>query len=119
VLLVDFVDRPSRLQKEHYETCSSRARTIPPGLARLLQGSEFGQGELSGSVDGWFRMPQPYSYYRHGDSGTEKTYPHQPQKLAEDAVTARSRGRHFEDQLDNLETARSPRSSSFTGAARK
>ena len=62
-----------------------------------------GKVSLKGSVHGWLRMPQPYAYYTFNGSGTDAPYPHNAQKLAEDAVTvALANGVTFEPQLDKL-----------------
>jgi immune inhibitor A len=55
-------------------------------------------------VHGWLRMPNPYSYYTNNESGVkEDSYPHNAQKMAEDAVNAAVRaGVKFDKNLDKF-----------------
>lgn len=59
---------------------------------------------MTGSVHGWLRMPQPYSYYTNNESGTEwDSYPHNAPRLAEDAVNAAlAGGVQFDSSLDKF-----------------
>ena len=90
VLLVDFPDRPGTLDRVHYEDLLFSKAKYPTGSMRdfYLEVSH-GMVDVTGTVDGWLRMPQPYSYYTNNESGTEwNSYPHNAPRLAEDAVNA-------------------------------
>jgi immune inhibitor A len=90
VLLVDFPDRPGTLERSHYEDLLFSEATYPTGSMRdFYKEASRGKVDVTGTVDGWLRMPQPYSYYTNGESGTEwNSYPHNAPRLAEDAVNA-------------------------------
>lgn len=90
VLLVDFPDRPGLIPKAHYEGLLFSRDTYPTGSMRDYYAEvSTGKVDVSGTVEGWFRMPQPYSYYTNGESGTKwDSYPHNAPRLAEDAVQA-------------------------------
>jgi immune inhibitor A len=104
VLLVDFSDKPGTLSKEHYENILFSKDTYPTGsMMDYYSEVSLGKVSLKGSVHGWLRMPQPYAYYTFNGSGTDAPYPHNAQRLAEDAVTvALANGVTFEPQLDKL-----------------
>ena len=63
-----------------------------------------GKVDITGSVHGWLRMPQPYNFYTNKNSGTdEDDYPNNAQRLAEDAVAeALNQNVPFESDLDKL-----------------
>jgi immune inhibitor A len=90
VLLVDFPDRPGTLDRVHYEDLLFSKAKYPTGSMRDFYGEvSHGKLDVTGSVDGWLRMPQPYSYYTNNESGTEwNSYPNNAPRLAEDAVNA-------------------------------
>ena len=90
VLLVDFPDRPGTLERSHYEDLLFSVGKYPTGSMRdYYKEASHGRVDVTGTVDGWLRMPQPYSYYTNGESGTEwNSYPHNAPRLAEDAVNA-------------------------------
>jgi immune inhibitor A len=105
VLLVDFADRPGSLSTKHYEDMLFSNRTYPTGSMRdYYHEVSLGKVNVSGFVHGWFRMPQPYSYYTNNESGTEwDSYPQNVPRLAEDAVNAAlAAGIDFPDALDKL-----------------
>lgn len=104
VLLVDFSDKPGSLTREHYENILFSRNTYPTGsMADYYSEISLGKVSLKGNVHGWLRMPQPYAYYTFNGSGTDAPYPHNAQKLAEDAVSvALANGISFEPQLDKL-----------------
>lgn len=104
VLLVDFADRAGTLPREHYEDLLFSKGAYPTGSMRdYYKEASLGKVEISGSVHGWLRMPNPYSYYTNGRSGTGNTYPRNAQRLAEDAVqVALQNGVAFEPALDKL-----------------
>lgn len=105
VLLVDFPDRIGVLPKEHYEELLFSKGIYPTGSMRdFYREASLGKVEISGSVHGWLRMPQPYGYYTNGSSGTDhRAYPNNARRLAEDAVRAAlASGIAFETELDKL-----------------
>lgn len=105
VLLVDFPDRPGVLPKSHYEDLLFSDGVFPTGSMRdFYREVSLGKVQVTGSVHGWLRMPQPYSYYTNGNSGTKwADYPHNAPRLAEDAVkAAKQAGVPFEASLDKF-----------------
>jgi immune inhibitor A len=105
VLLVDFTDRTGSLPPQHYEDLLFSKNVYPTGSMRdFYKEASLGKVNITGSVHGWFRMPQPYSYYTNGESGTRwASYPHNAPRMAEDAVqVALQNGVTFEPQLDKF-----------------
>ncbi len=105
VLLVDFSDRAGTLPPQHYEDLLFSKNVFPTGSMRdFYQEVSLGKVEVGGSVHGWLRMPQPYTYYTNGESGTKwNSYPHNAPRLAEDAVNvALQNGVQFEAGLDKF-----------------
>jgi immune inhibitor A len=105
VLLVDFPDRPGVLLPQHYEDLLFSKNIYPSGSVRDYYAEvSLGKVEVQGSVHGWLRMPQPYSYYTNGESGTKwNSYPHNAPRLAEDAVNvALQSGIQFDPGLDKF-----------------
>ncbi|SDL83108.1 immune inhibitor A [Catalinimonas alkaloidigena] len=103
VLLVDFADRAGALPAAHYEELLFSQGSLPTGSMREYY-SEVSRGaiDITGSVHGWLRLPQPYAFYTNNASGTGG-YPGNAQKMAEDAVqTALASGVTFEASLDVL-----------------
>ena len=105
VLLVDFSDRPGVLLSQHYEDMLFSNATYPTGSMRdFYKEVSLGKADVNGSVHGWLRMPNPYSYYTNDESGMRAaSYPHNAQRMAEDAVNAAvQKGIQFEADLDKL-----------------
>jgi immune inhibitor A len=105
VLLVDFPDRAGTLPKDHYEELLFSKGVYPTGSMRdYYREVSLGKVEITGTVHGWLRMPQPYGYYANGSSGTDaEAYPNNARRLAEDAVAAAlADGVAFEPALDKL-----------------
>lgn len=105
VLLVDFPDRTGNLPVQHYEAMLFSKDIYPTGsMSDYYKEVSLGKVEVSGSVHGWLRMPNPYSYYTNNESGLKwNSYPHNAPRLAEDAVnTALQNGIKFEKELDKL-----------------
>jgi M6 family metalloprotease-like protein len=91
VICVDFSDKAhSHDTGEFSLLLFSKDFAFPTGSMRdfYLQNS-YEKLDVVGGVTGWYRMPQPYSYYVWGQNGLcISCYPHNAQKLAEDAVNA-------------------------------
>jgi immune inhibitor A len=105
VLLVDFADRAGSVSVQHYEDLLFSDHTYPTGSVRdFYKEVSLGKARVTGSVHGWLRMPQPYSYYTNGESGMRAaSYPHNARRMAEDAVkTAIQNGVSFEADLDKF-----------------
>jgi immune inhibitor A len=90
VLLVDFSDRPGLLKPSHYEDLLFSQNTFPTGSMRdYFKEVSLGKVDVIGTVHGWLRMPEPYSFYTNDESGTKwESYPNNAPRLAEDAVRA-------------------------------
>jgi immune inhibitor A len=105
VLLVDFPDRPGMLPREHYEDLLFSQGVYPTGSMRdYYKEVSCGKVDVVGTVDGWLRMPQLYSYYTNNQSGTRwDSYPRNAPRLAEDAVNvALAEGVRFDASLDKF-----------------
>lgn len=105
VLMIDFQDKPGTFDKKHFEDLLFSSKKYPSGsLVDYYREVTLGKVEIVGSVHGWLRMPQPYSYYTNNSSGmTDKSYPRNAQKMAEDAVSvALQQHVPFENDLDKL-----------------
>jgi M6 family metalloprotease-like protein len=90
VICVDFSDKAhSHDTGEFSLLLFSKDFVFPTGSMRdfYLQNS-YGKLDVVGGVTGWYTMPQLYSYYVWGLNGLYGPYPHNAQKLAEDAVNA-------------------------------
>jgi immune inhibitor A len=103
VILVDFDDNPAdwdNYPPGHYVELLFSEDTYPTGSMRdwYLENS-YGTFAVTGQVVGWYRMPELYSYYVDGQAGFG-SYPHNAQKLAEDAVAAADPDVDF-SQFDN------------------
>lgn len=98
VLLVDFPDCPhdDNHSATSYEIMLfSEGGIFPTGSMReyyrLISGfdPEKKQGiDVQGKVLGWFRLPNPLSFYTDGSSGLGKSFPRNAQGMARDAVQA-------------------------------
>jgi immune inhibitor A len=115
-ILVDFTDRPATgaYGIPQWESLLLSEGTYPTGSMRdfYLENS-YGSFQLTGNVVGWYRMPQPLSYYCNYDgiSGTGDDYgfggyPHNAKKLFEDAVAAADPDVDFHDFLNGYANAR-------------
>lgn len=90
VICVDFDSNQHTYDASKFDTLLfSKGFAFPTGSMRdyYLENS-YGKLEVMGGVTGWYRMFHPYSYYVWGGYGYLGDYPHNAQKLAEDAVTA-------------------------------
>jgi M6 family metalloprotease-like protein len=92
IILVDFDDmtHESGFHSEppNFDTLLFSLGLRNPGsMADYYDETSYGQAYLTGQVTRWYRMPQLYSYYVDGQRGFG-SYPHNAQKLTEDAITA-------------------------------
>lgn len=105
VLLVEFSDQVGSLSLSHYEELLFSKDTNPTGSMRdYYREVSLNKVDVTGDIHGWFRMPQSYSYYTNGESGTGRfSYPRNAQRMAEDAVRiAMQNGVSFDAGLDFL-----------------
>lgn len=105
VLLVDFDDQPGLRPRAEFEDLLFSDSVFPTGSMRdFYTEVTCGKVSISGSVHGWFRMPQKYDFYVNNESGMGKfSYPNSAQKMAEDAVAAAvAAGVSFPTDLDKL-----------------
>jgi immune inhibitor A len=91
LLLVDFDDNPAdslTYPVSYYDSLLFSVGQNPWGSMReyFLENSG-GKLDVRGVTVGWYRMPELYSYYVDGKRGLG-SYPHNAQKLVEDAVKA-------------------------------
>lgn len=97
VLLADFPDRehdPSH-GPDYFKELLFSSGTFPTGSMRdfYRQVSGFdeagGHGiDVQGEIHGWYRLPQPLSYYANGNSGMSENFPSNVQGMARDTVAA-------------------------------
>jgi immune inhibitor A len=97
VLLVDFADHPHAAESTvtHYrQMLFGTGRQFLTGsmrdyYRRVSGHTAAGAGiDVQGQVHGWFRMPQPLSFYANNGSGMDEQFPRNAQGLARDAVQA-------------------------------
>jgi immune inhibitor A len=104
IILVDFTDmtHEANLHSEPGDFDSllfSMGERTPGSMTDYYFETSYGQAYLTGQVTPWFRMPETYAYYVDGQRGFGN-YPHNAQKLAEDAVLAADSVVDF-SQFDN------------------
>jgi len=92
IILVDFSDmrHESNLHTEpaDFDTLLfSQGTTYPGSMTDYYFETSYGQAYLMGQVTEWLRMPETYAYYVDGQRGFG-SYPHNAQRLTEDAVIA-------------------------------
>jgi immune inhibitor A len=103
VLLVDFSDRPGVRSVADFQDLLFSEGIFPSGSMRdYYREVSCGKVEVSGTVHGWLRMPQRYSYYTNNESGMNPaSFPRNAQRLAEHAVRkALAAGVPFPRELD-------------------
>jgi immune inhibitor A len=103
VLLVDFDDNIGERPAQQFEDMLfSRDAYLSGSMREFFSEVSNGKVDVVGSVHGWMRMPQPYSYYVNGKSGLGR-YPHNAKRLAEDALgAAHAQGVEFSAELDKF-----------------
>lgn len=99
VLLVDFPDKPHTMEntKIHFEHMlfgldnqypTGSMREYFRGISNFKAGANGAGIDVQGEVFGWFRMPQPLSFYTNNDSGMTNSFPRNAPGMAHDAVQA-------------------------------
>ena len=92
IILVDFIDMQHEWvvhsEPGDFDTLLfSTGITYPGSMTDYYFETSYNQAFLVGQVTQWLRMPQAYAYYVDGQRGFGQ-YPHNAQRLAEDAVSA-------------------------------
>ncbi len=91
VILVDFADNEADLANfpaAHFEDMLFSVGSYSTGsLREYYAENSYGQLDLTGTVVGWYRMPEDYAYYTNDNYGFG-AYPRNAQKLAEHAIQA-------------------------------
>lgn len=101
VLLVDFPDHPATTGKEHFnEMLFSQGTYLNGSMCDYYKEASYDQVDVQGEVFGWFRAPQPKSYYTNNEHGFG-AYPRNVQKLVEDVLDLANSQVNF-DPYDNL-----------------
>lgn len=89
VLLVDFSDKTATQPQSHFNNLlfSLGGNSMREYYREVSYNKLDVQGQVSGSgpTAGWYRAPQPKSYYTNNDFGFG-SYPRNAQKLAEDVI---------------------------------
>lgn len=100
VILADFSDNVGTATVAHFDSILSSCGCYPSGSMRdyYLEIS-YGSVEFITTVVGWFRLPEPYTYYTNGNYGFG-SYPMNAQRMAEDAVWAADSAVDF-SEFDN------------------
>ena len=104
-ILVDFADNPasegliSSTPQMFTDRLFSTGVHATGSFKEYYAEISYGQMNVIGTVVGWFRMPNTYAFYMHGEGGIGN-YPTNSQKLAEDAAAAASSQLNF-SQFDN------------------
>lgn len=94
VLLVDFSDKAATQNQAHYTNMLFSSGTYGTGSMRdFFREASYNKLDVTGVVSGtggptsgWYRVPQPKSYYTDGNYGFN-AYPKNAQRLVEDAIT--------------------------------
>jgi M6 family metalloprotease-like protein len=104
-ILVDFSDNPAsgggiNSTPEMFEDLLFSTGVNPTGsMKEYYSEVSYGKMNIIGTVVGWFRMPDPYSYYINGVNGWG-AYPQNAQRLAEIAIDSAATRLDF-SQFDN------------------
>lgn len=101
VLLVDFPDNEAYETKDHFNDMLFSLGSYSGGSMRdYYKEVSYGQVDIQGEVFGWYRAPQPKSYYTNNEHGFGP-YPRNVQKLVEDVLDLANNDVNF-DPYDNL-----------------
>jgi M6 family metalloprotease-like protein len=111
VLMVDFSDNPGQVSADYFRQMmfGSYPSMAPLGsLSDYYLEASYQKLLVTGDVNtpdiAWIRLPQTYEYYANGAYGTDGVYPHNAQKMVEDAVAAaKNLGLDFGPYDDNLD----------------
>jgi len=122
VLLVDFQDKSASQSGDHYREMLFSFRSYPTGtLSDHYHEVSYQQLSILGEVRGWYRAPQPYSYYAGKKYGFGN-YPRNAYKLAEDVVDLASGDVNFanydldeDGEVDALSVVHAGRGAEATG----
>ena len=85
VLLVDFKDQPAKTEPEHFRELLFSKKSINGSLREYYNEVSWGQLDLTGDVNEWYRSKKDLSYYVDNMSG-KGVYPKNSQKLVEDLL---------------------------------
>jgi immune inhibitor A len=104
VLLVDFSDRAATQTQAHYDDMLFSVGTYATGSMRdFYREASYNQLDVIGIVSGsggptagWYRAPQPKTYYTDGNFGFGG-YPKNAQRLVEDAIALADANVNFAD----------------------
>jgi immune inhibitor A len=103
VLLVDFSDAAGTEPQAHFDDLLFSLGSYPTGSMRdFYQEASYGQLDVIGLVSGdgttpgWYRAPQPKSYYTNGNYGFGG-YPQNAQRLVEDVLDLADASVNFAD----------------------
>ena len=83
VIFVDFSDKTSQTVAASFSTLLFGAGS---SLTNYYDAVSYSKLSVTGQVAGWFRAPKTYAYYCYGQYGTDGAYPHNAQRLVENAV---------------------------------
>ena len=93
VLLVDFDDNPytgdelAAMTSDFDSILFSTEYLNPTGsMTEYYLENSYGNCVIEGDVLGWYRMPEPYSYYVNGEGGIGSIFPFNSRGLTYDAV---------------------------------
>jgi immune inhibitor A len=99
VLLIDFPNLASSHDREAFEALLFQAGGN--SLVDYYREVSCGAFTINGSVLGWFRAPEPDSFYVADSFGIYRSYPNNAQRLVEDAVRAADPTVNFADFDEN------------------
>src|SRR5262249_51144048 len=86
VLLVDFADNPGQRAAADFQQMLFSKGTYPTGsMYDFYKENSAGKLNLEGQAIGWLRLPRPYADYVGANNGGG-AYPHNAQKMVEDAL---------------------------------
>jgi immune inhibitor A len=86
VLLAQFQDKAFTADAAHFDKLLFSDGIYPTGSLRdYYSQASYGKVLIAGEIHGPYTLPQAYAYYTGGDSGVGD-YPHNAQRMAEDAV---------------------------------
>jgi len=108
VLLVDFPDKAAIQTQDHFNNMLFSSGTYATGSMRdYFKEVSYGKLEVTGEVSGnagvtvgWYRAPQPKSFYTNDDFGFG-SYPNNAQKLVEDVIELAAAHVDFSDYDNN------------------